>query len=48
MIITRGFTGKSVVTRGYAQSTIARIIYAEVLRFKSYMTKLIEKTSRVP
>lgn len=44
-IITRGFIGGTMVTRGYGQNNFTALIVREILRLYSYITKTINLAS---
>ena len=47
MIVTRGFTSNTIVTRGYGFSGLAERIVVEIFRFKSFLTRSLLLRSRI-
>lgn len=46
-IITRGFIGNTMVTRGYGQNSWTAIIVREVLRLTSYIKQRLDLESYI-
>lgn len=44
-IVTRGFIGGTMVTRGYGQNTYTALIYREILRLYSYIRQTLNLES---
>ena len=46
-IITRGYIGNTMVTRGYGQNTFTAVIIREVLRLYSYIKQTLNIESNI-